>query len=155
MAHAFAGAPDRAGRTGSNFKEQQPSDEGARMRLKRVITALGGLALVAGLFVFTAAGTSAATSTANIAKSQRLEHASKVGQTVYQPSAANLSEGVLKSGAPAAYTDDLNLVRAQTGAAGPGTTAASTSFPQNAAGGSAPQETAGSTNESNDAAVQT
>ena len=86
------------------------------MRLKRVITALGGLALVAGLFVFTAAGTSAATSTANIAKSQRLEHASKVGQTVYQPSAANLSEGVLKSGAPAAYTDDLNLVRAQTGA---------------------------------------
>jgi hypothetical protein len=125
------------------------------MRLKRVITAFGGLALVAGLFVFTAAGTAAATSTANISKSQRLEHASKVGQTAYKPSAANLSEGVLKSGAPAAFTDDPNLVRAQTGAAGPGTTSASTSFPQNAARGSAPNETSGSTSESNDAAVQT
>ena len=30
---------------------------------------------------------------------------------------ANLTEEVLKSGAPAAFTDDLNLVRAQTGAA--------------------------------------
>ncbi|MGH7761738.1 MAG: hypothetical protein ACREOY_10050, partial [Candidatus Dormibacteraceae bacterium] len=88
-------------------------------------------------------------------KSQRLEHASKVGHTAYKPSAANLTEGVLKSGAPAAFTDDLNLVRGQTGAAGPGTTAGSTSFPQNAARGSAPNETSGSTNESNDAAVQT
>jgi hypothetical protein len=125
------------------------------MRLKRLITAFGGLALVAGLFVFTSAGTSAATSTANITKSQRLEHASKVGHTAYKPSPANLAEGVLKSGAPAAFTDDLNLVRAQTGAAGPGTSAASTSFPQNAATGSAPNETSGSSNESNDAAVQT
>src|SRR6202521_1373721 len=101
------------------------------MRLKRIITAFGGLALVAGLFVFTAAGTSAATSTANIAKSQ-LEHASKVGQTAYKPSPANLTEGVLKSGAPAAFTDDPNLVRSQAGVMGPGTTAGSTSFPQNA-----------------------
>jgi hypothetical protein len=125
------------------------------MRLKRLFTAFGGLALVAGLFVFTAAGTSAATTTTNISKSQRLEHASKVGHTAYKPSAANLSEGMLKSGAPAAFTDDLNLVRAQTGAMGPGTTAGSTSFPQNAARGSAPNETAGSTGESKDAAVQT
>ena len=121
------------------------------MRLKRLITAFGGLALVAGLFVFTAAGTSAATSTANIAKSQ-LEHASKVGQTAYKPSPANLTEGVLKSGAPAAFTDDPNLVRSETGG---GTIAGAASFPQNAATGSAPKETASSTNESNDAAVQT
>jgi hypothetical protein len=125
------------------------------MRLKRLITAFGGLALVAGLFVFTAAGTSAASTTTNISKSQRIEHATKVGQTAYTPSAANLSEGVLKDGAAAAFTDDLNLVRAQTGAMGPGTTAGSTSFPQNAARGAAPNETAGSNNESNDAAVQT
>ncbi|MGH7761043.1 MAG: hypothetical protein ACREOY_06465, partial [Candidatus Dormibacteraceae bacterium] len=90
------------------------------MRLKKLITTLGGLALVAGLLVFTAAGASAATSTANISKSQRLEHASKVGHTAYKPSAANLSEGVLRSGAPAAFTDDPNLVRAETGATGPG-----------------------------------
>jgi hypothetical protein len=124
------------------------------MRVKRLITAFGGLALVAGLFVFTAAGTAAATSTASISKSH-LAHASKVGQTAYKPSAANLTEGVLKSGAPAAFTDDLNLVRAMTGAAGPGTTSGSATFPQNAARGSAPSETGGSNNESNDAAVQT
>jgi hypothetical protein len=121
------------------------------MRLKRLITALGGLALVAGLFVFTAAGTSAATSTANISKSQRLEHAAKIGHTAYKPSARNLAEGVLKSGAPAAFTDDLSLVRAQTGAVGPG----SASFPKNAAAGAAPSATAGSNNETNDAAAQT
>ncbi len=128
------------------------------MRLTRLFTGLGGLALIASLFVVTAAGTPAATTTAgvaNILKSQRIEKAKLVGHTAYKPSATNLTEGTLRSGAPAAFTDDLNLVRSLTGAQGPGTTPGSVSFPQGAAKGSVPHESSNSSNDSQDGAVQT
>jgi hypothetical protein len=128
------------------------------MRPTRLCTGLGGLALIASLLVVTAAGTPAATtasSVTNILKSQRVEHAKLVGHSAYKPSATNLAEGVLRSGAPAAFTDDLNLVRSLTGATGPGTAPGSSSFPKAAAKGSVPQESSGSSNDSQDGAVQT
>ncbi len=83
------------------------------MRPRKLLTGLGGLALLAGLFVVTAAATPAATS---ITKGQRLVHAKLVGHTAFKASPANLAEGVTKSGVPAAYTDDLALVRGINGA---------------------------------------
>ena len=90
------------------------------MKLTRICTSLAGLALVASLFAVTAAGTSAATATgsvSNVLKSQRLDHAKLVGHSSFKPSATNLKQESPERRA-ATFTDDLNLVRKLTGAAG-------------------------------------
>ncbi len=113
------------------------------MRLTRLCTALGGLALLASLIVVTAAVTPAATTIANISKSQRLEHATLVGHSALKPSATNLTEGVTSGGAPAAFTDDVNLVRSMIGSSPPG----SVTFAHAAAKGSAPAASEGSSSD--------
>ncbi len=110
------------------------------MRLRRLGTTLTGIVVLVGLFVVTAAATPAATSSANIAKGQRIGHAVLVGHTAFASSPTNLAEGNTKSGAPAAFTDDPALVRSMTGSG-----QVSSGFPQNAASASAGGSTSAST----------
>jgi hypothetical protein len=108
------------------------------MRSRKVLTVLGGLALLGGLLVATATATPAATQAASISKGH-LGHATLVGHSSFRAAAANLTEGMTKGGAPAAFTDDLNLVRGMTGLGGQ----VSATFPHNAAT-QAPAASAGS-----------
>jgi hypothetical protein len=120
------------------------------MGLRRLCTALGGLALLAAFFVVTAAAAPAATTTANIAMTQRVEHAKLVGHSTFKASPTNLTEGEVKGGAPAAFTDDLNLVRSMAGGAGP----ASASFPKAAASVKASEASGSSSSQLQEGAAQ-
>jgi hypothetical protein len=98
------------------------------MRVRKLITGIGGLALLGGLLVVTAAATPAAT---NITKSQHLVQAKLVGHTAFKAGPTNLTEGVTRGGVPAAYTDDLSLARGLTGASKvvPGSVGVATAAP--------------------------
>lgn len=72
------------------------------MTPRKLLTSLGGMAMLSGLFVATAAAAPAT----QAPQVQRLEQAKLVGHTVFKASPTNFVEGVAKDGGPAAYTDD-------------------------------------------------
>ncbi|HSP08290.1 MAG TPA: hypothetical protein VLU92_01690 [Candidatus Dormibacteraeota bacterium] len=99
-----------------------------RVWSRRLGALVSSLALVAGGAVASSVLPATAASGMALGTGQQLSQVKLVRQTAFRSSPANLAEGTVSSGAPAAFTDDPNLVRAMVG----GGTAA-TSFPQNAA----------------------
>lgn len=89
------------------------------MKPRKVLSGLGSLVMLSGLFVVTATATPAASQATQV---QRLIQAKLVGQTVFKASPTNLVEGIAKGGGPAAYTDDslfsVDHTRVNTGVGG-------------------------------------
>jgi len=94
---------------------------------RRLGALVSSLALVAGGAIAVSVLPASAASGMAQSTGQQLSQVNLVGQTAFRSSPANLAEGTTSSGAPAAFTDDPNLVRALVGGG------AATSFPQNAA----------------------
>src|SRR5579859_7767444 len=96
---------------------------------RRLGAFVSSLVLVAGgLAAFSILPAAAAPSVTTLSTGQQLTRVNLVGHSAFQSSPANLAEGTTSSGAPAAFTDDPNLVRALVGGG-----MAGASFPQNAA----------------------
>jgi hypothetical protein len=73
------------------------------MKPRKLLSGLGSMVMLSGLFMVTATATPAASQTTQV---QRLIQAKLVGHTVFKASPTNLVEGIAKGGGPAAYTDD-------------------------------------------------
>lgn len=73
------------------------------MKRRKLLSGLGSLVMVSGMFVVTAAAAPAVSQTTQV---QRLIQAKLVGQTVFKASPTNMVEGTARDGSPAAYTDD-------------------------------------------------
>ncbi|HVC78866.1 MAG TPA: hypothetical protein VND96_20330 [Candidatus Micrarchaeaceae archaeon] len=95
---------------------------------RRLGALVSSLALVAGTaLAVSTLPAAAASGAAVLGAGQQLTRVNLVGHSAFKSSPPNLAEGTTSSGAPAAFTDDPNLVRAMVGGS------AATSFPQNAA----------------------